>query len=376
MTKPTPRPGIMDIQPYVGGEGRVEGVSRLVRLASNENPLGSSEMAKQAYTEALGDLHRYPDGAAAGLRSALGKEYDMDPTRIVCGTGSDELISLLIRSYAGIGDEVIHSQYGFLMYANNARAVGAQPVSAPETDMRTDIDAVLDAVTPKTKIVFLANPNNPTGSYLTTQEMTRLRENLPPHVLLVVDAAYTEFVDKKIHKDYEDGRNMVDQYDNVVMLRTFSKIHGLAALRVGWSYCPPEVADVLNRVRPAFNVSVPAQAAAVAALADKGFIQRTIDMTNAGRLQVTKSLNDMGIKVYPSVGNFLLADFGDRAQGTFNALKAQGIFIRPMAAYKLPHCLRITVGTAEDNGLLLEGIRQALTPAPSTQPTPRGKTFP
>jgi histidinol-phosphate aminotransferase len=374
MSKPTPRPGIMDIKPYVGGEGRVAGVSRLVRLASNENPLGSSDKAKKAFSEALEDLHRYPDGAAAGLRNALGKEYDMDPARIVCGTGSDELISLLIRSYAGIGDEVIHSQYGFLMYANNARSVGAQPVSAPEIDMRTDIDAVLAAVTPKTKIVFLANPNNPTGSYLTTKEMTRLRDSLPEHVLLVIDAAYTEFVDKKIHKDYEDGRNMVDKYDNVVMLRTFSKIHGLAALRVGWSYCPPEVADVLNRVRPAFNVSVPAQAAAVAALADKEFIQKTIDMTNAGRIQVSEGLKNMGIKVYPSVGNFLLADFGDKADSTFGALKAQGIFIRPMAGYQLPQCLRITVGTAEDNSLLLDGIRQALGLKLATQPgtgTPR-----
>lgn len=351
---PLPKPGIMDIKPYIGGEGRVEGLQRLVRLASNENPLGCSKLARDAYLAAAEDLHRYPDGSAALLRAAIGQAHGLDPERIVCGAGSDELISLIVRAYAGAGDEVLYSQYGFLMYPVNARAVGAVPVAAPEKNMRTDIEAVLAAVTPKTKLVLLANPNNPTGSYLTQAELKYLRDRLPENVLLVIDAAYAEFVGTA---DYEDGKALVDKAPNTVMLRTFSKIHGLAALRLGWGYFPAEVAGVVNRVRGPFNVSVPAQAAGIAALQDAAFIRRTIEMTGMGRDFLTRELQALGYKVWPSVGNFLLVTFGPDAEKIRLALKDKGIFIRQMGAYGLPECLRITIGTEEDNRDLIAALK-------------------
>ncbi|MEZ0224283.1 MAG: histidinol-phosphate transaminase [Alphaproteobacteria bacterium] len=354
MAQPLPRPGILDIKPYIGGEGRVDGITHLVRLASNENALGCSPKAREAYLKAGLDLHRYPDGAAAELRAALGKTYDMNPDRIVCGSGSEELISLLVRAYAGVGDEVLFSQYGFLMYPICAKAVGATGVMAPEKDFRSDVDALLKAVTPKTKMLLLANPNNPTGSYLNRTEMKRLCEGLPSSVLLLIDSAYAEFVQEK---DYEDGRALVDAHPNAVMLRTFSKIYGLAALRLGWGYCSPEVAGVINRVRGAFNVNAPAQAAGIAALADKEFITRTIDMTATGRQYLSENLKKLGWKPLPSVGNFLLVNFGPKAEEIRVKLKDKGIFIRQMGAYNLPEHLRVTVGTADDNARLIEALK-------------------
>lgn len=349
MALPLPKSGILEIKPYIGGEGRAANAARLVRLASNENPLGCSPKAREAYLKMASELHRYPDGAVTDLRAALGREYKMDPDRIVCGAGSDELISLIVRAYAGAGDEVAYSEHGFLMYPINAKAVGAKPVAAPEIGLRADIHALLKVVTPKTKVMLLANPNNPTGSYLTKAELRELREKLPEQVLLVIDAAYAEFVEEK---DYEDGRALVDEYPNVVTLRTFSKIHGLAGLRLGWGYFSPEVAGIINRVRGPFNVSLPAQAVGIAALTDKDFIQKSVVLAREGRQWLTEKLQGLGLKVYPSVGNFLLVEFGPKAEDIRLALKDKGIFVRQMGAYNLPHCLRITMGTAEDNEMV------------------------
>ncbi|MCE9507135.1 MAG: histidinol-phosphate transaminase [Alphaproteobacteria bacterium] len=355
MSLPVPKSGILDIKPYIGGEGRVAGVTRLIRLASNENPLGCSPKAREAYLKMAAELHRYPDGAAADLRAALAQEYKMEAERIVCGAGSDELISLIVRAYAGAGDELVYSEHGFLMYPINAKAVGAKPVAAKEIDLRADIHALLAAVTPKTKIMLLANPNNPTGSYLARAELRVLREKLPENILLVIDAAYAEFVGAE---DYEDGRALVDAYPNVVTLRTFSKIHGLAGLRVGWGYFPVEVAGVINRVRGAFNVSLPAQAAAVAALGDREFVQKSIALAKEGRAFLAKELQGLGLKVYPSVANFLLVEFGASAEDIRIALKDKGIFVRQMGAYNLPQCLRITIGTAEDNAAVVGELKR------------------
>jgi histidinol-phosphate aminotransferase len=355
MAQPVPRPGILEIKPYIGGEGRVDSAMTLTRLASNENALGCSPLAREAYLKCANDLFRYPDGAAADLRGALGKTYDMDPERIICGSGSEELISLLVRAYAGPGDEVLFPQYGFLMYPICSKAVGATPVAAPEKDFRTDVDALLRAVTPKTKMLLLANPNNPTGSYINRDELRMLCEKLPPHVLVLLDSAYAEFVREK---DYSDGRDMVDAHPNVVMLRTFSKIYGLAALRLGWGYCSPEVAGVVNRVRGAFNVNAPAQAAGVAALKDGDFLKRTLDMTDKGRKLLTDGITALGYRVLPSVTNFLLVEFGPKAEQIRLALKDKGIFIRQMGAYNLPQHLRVTVGTDDDNRRVLEALKQ------------------
>ncbi len=352
MSLPIPKPDIMEINPYVGGEGRLQDFKHPARLASNENALGCSPRA--AYLAAADDLHRYPDGSVSGLRQALGAAYKMDPARIICGAGSDELISLLIRAYAGAGDAVVYSQHGFLMYPIGAKAVGAKPVAAPEKNLKADVSALLKAVTPETKLMFIANPNNPTGSYLTKNEMQQLQAGLPQNVLLVIDAAYAEFVEEE---NYEDGRALVDTCPNVVMLRTFSKIHGLAALRLGWGYFPEAIADVINRIRGPFNVSVPAQAAGVAALGDKEFIQKSIEMAKAGRMFLANELQKLRFKVYPSVGNFVLAEFGDDAEKIRLSLRDKGIFVRQMGAYQLPTCLRVTVGTQEDNQILVNALQ-------------------
>jgi len=354
MALPVPKPGILEVKPYIGGEGNAE---KAVRLASNENPLGCSPKAREAYLKVAAGLHRYPDGSVADLRAALAVEYKMDAGRIVCGAGSDELISLIVRAYAGVGDEVVYSEYGFLMYPINAKVAGAKPVAAPEINMRSDVNALLKAVTPKTKVMLLANPNNPTGSYLTKAELRELHSKLPEHVVLVIDAAYAEFVEEK---DYEDGRALVDEYANVITLRTFSKIHGLAGLRVGWGYFPAEIAGVINRVRGPFNVSLPAQAAALAALADKEFMLRSAASAKEGRLWLTKEMQELGVKVYPSAGNFLLAEFGPKTEEIRCALKDKAIYVRQLGAYNLPHCLRITIGTAEDNKAIAAALKDIL----------------
>ena len=354
---PTPRPGIMDVAPYVGGEAAVPGLNRVVRLASNENPLGASRQAIAAYGALKDELHRYPDGGAHALRGAIGRAHGLDPDRIVCGAGSDELIALLARAYAGPGDEVLHSAHGFLMYALAAKTAGAAPVAAPERALRADVDALAAAANPRTRLVFLANPNNPTGSYLSAAELRRLRDGLPAEALLVIDAAYAEYVDED---DYGDGAALVAACDNVVMLRTFSKIHGLAALRLGWTYCPPAVADVLGRVRGPFNVNAAAQAAGVADLADREHVERARRHNARWRGWLTARLAAAGLHPFPSVGNFLLVRFPDvpgrRADTGLAFLKSRGILVRAMGAYGLPDCLRITVGTEEETRAVADAL--------------------
>src|SRR5579864_3649559 len=268
---PVPGPGILDIAPYIGGDAKLEGVERPIRLASNESALGPSPKAIAAYRALAHEIHRYPEGSAELLREALGSHHNLDPERIVCGAGSDELIGLLLRAYAGPGDEVLYSRHGFLMYAIGAQSVGATPVAVPERELTADVDGFLARVTERTRIVFIANPNNPTGTYLPAEEMARLHAGLPRHVVLAIDAAYAEFVNRN---DYEPGIALVNRADNVVMLRTFSKVYALAGLRLGWAYCPPAIADVLNRIRGPFNVSAPALAAGVAAVEDVAALAR------------------------------------------------------------------------------------------------------
>ena len=249
----TPRPGIMKIAPYVPGKDSVEGKQTIAKLSSNEGALGPSPKAMAAYAKAAAELHRYPDGDSERLRAAIGRHYGLDAKRIVCGAGSDELLNLLVRAYCGPGDELLYSQFGFLMYPINALGVGATPVAAPEKDYRCDVDAMLAKVTDKTRVVCLANPNNPTGTYITKDEVRRLHAGLPKNVLLVIDAAYAEYVSRN---DYESGVELVDQAENVVMTRTFSKIYGLGGLRLGWMYGPAGIIDVMSRLRQPFNVNL------------------------------------------------------------------------------------------------------------------------
>jgi histidinol-phosphate aminotransferase len=346
------RPGILDISPYVGGESQLEGVERVIRLASNENPLGASPAAAAAYEDLKGELHRYPDGGSVELRRTIGELHGLDPARIVCGAGSDELISLLMRAYAGPGDEVLYSAHGFLMYAIAARGVGAAPVTAPERNLTADVDALLARMTPQTRLLFLANPNNPTGSYLDRDSLARLHAGLPEDVLLVIDAAYAEYVTAA---DYPDGAELVAEYDNVVMLRTFSKIYGLAALRLGWAFCPPAVADVLNRVRGPFNVTAAAQAAGVAALRDQDHVARSREHNARCMAWFADKLARINLRVEPSVGNFVLVRFADAADAAA-FLKSRGILVRPMGGYGLPEHLRVTLGSDDEMGAVVAAL--------------------
>jgi histidinol-phosphate aminotransferase len=341
MPRFTPRPGLLEVEAYVGGEAKIPGVEEPIRLAANENPLGPSPLAVEAYREAGAALHRYPDGGAVALRETIAELHGLDPARIVCGAGSDELIALLVRAYAGPGDTVVYSRHGFLMYPIAAKTAGAEAVAAPETGLRADVDALLAQVTDATKLVFLANPNNPTGSYLPDAEVRRLLDGLPEHVLLVLDSAYAEYVDAA---DYADGARLVEETDRVVMTRTFSKIYGLAALRLGWAYCPAEVADALNRVRGPFNVAVPAQAAGIAALGDRAHVRESAAHNTRWRTWFEEQLARLNMRAEPSQGNFVIVPFADAAAAA-EYLKGRGILVRRMAGYGLPGHLRITIGT-------------------------------
>jgi len=357
---PRPRPGILELAPYVGGEAKAPGANRVIRLASNENPLGAGAAAVAAYRALEGELHRYPDGSAAELRHAIAAAEGLKPEQIVCGAGSDELIALLVKAYAGPGDEVLYSRHGFLMYAIAALAAGAKPVAAPERDLTADVDALLGLVSERTRLVFIATPNNPTGTLLLRAELERLQRGLPADVLLVLDAAYAEYVE---HPDYESGAALVERCPNVVMLRTFSKIHGLAALRLGWAYAPPAVTDVLNRVRGPFNVPAPAQAAGIAAIADAAHAQRS-RAHNARLLPwFAAELHALGLAPQPSAGNFVLVRCpGGSAQAdlVLRHLKSEGILVRGMAGYGLPDCLRITIGLEPELAAVVDCLREFL----------------
>ena len=360
---PTPRPGILDIDPYVGGEAKIPGVSRVIRLASNESALGPSPRALAAYRALADQIHRYPDGGSIELRQALARHHGLDPARIVCGSGSDELIGFLVRAYAGVGDEVLYSRHGFLMYPIAAKAVGATPVAAPEKDLTFDVDAVLARVTPRTKIVFIANPNNPTGSYIARDEMRRLHAGLPSSVLLVIDAAYAEFVGRN---DYEAGIELVDAAENVVMARTFSKIYALGGLRLGWVYCSAAVADILNRVRNPFNVNAAAQAAGIAALEDVASIDRAREHNDIWRPWLERELAALGLTVNPSVANFVLVHFPPApkdADAAFAFLQSRAILTRKMRAYGLAEWLRITIGTEEEMRAVVAAVADFLRAA-------------
>ena len=272
LERPQPRPGVLKIQAYVPGKSSAPGVDKIFKLSSNETPLGPSPKAIAAYNAIGKHLEDYPDGSASELREAIGRVFGLDPARIVCGAGSDDLLNLLARAYLADGDEAIHTTHGFLVYPIATMANGATNVVAPETDFTSNVDAILDKVTPRTKLVWLANPNNPTGTYLPFDEVKRLHRGLPPHVLFVVDAAYAEYVS---HNDYESGIELVATSENVVMTRTFSKIHGLAALRLGWMYGPAHVIDAINRIRGPFNVNAPAIAAGIAAIEDAAHQERS-----------------------------------------------------------------------------------------------------
>ena len=355
MTAPRPRPEVLGVTPYVGGESAVAGANRVVKLSSNEGAFGPPPAAMVAYARAAGELHRYPDGSCADLRRAIGARFGLDPTRIVCGAGSDELLTLLCQAYAGPGDEIVMSRHGFLIYEIAGKLAGATVIKAPERRLTADVDALLACVSPATRLVFLANPNNPTGSLLPASEVERLRAGLPPEALLVLDAAYAEYVDPA---EYDAGVGLVDAGQNTVMTRTFSKVFGMGGVRLGWAYAPAAIADALNRARGPFNVGRPAQEAGAAALAEPGWVERSRAHNARARAWLAAELERAGLRVWPSEANFLLVDFGDaeRAEAADHFLRGGGVIVRATRSYGLPECLRVTIGTDEECALVAEGL--------------------
>ena len=360
-TRPQPRPGVLAIDAYVPGKSTAPGVAKVFKLSSNETPLGPSPKAIAAYNEIGQHLEDYPDGSASDLREAIGCAFGLDPARIVCGAGSDDLLNLLARAYLADGDEAIHTIHGFLVYPIATLGAGAKPVVAPETNFTADVDAIIKRVTSKTKIVFLANPNNPTGTYLPFDEIKRLHRALPPSVLFVLDAAYAEYVRRN---DYEAGIELVATSENVVMTRTFSKIHGLAGLRLGWMYGPAHVVDAVNRIRGPFNVNAAAIAAGIAAIKDNAHQERSREHNTQWLAWLTGEIGKLGLKVTPSVANFLLIHFPEdkgRTATDANAfLTKRGLVLRQVGAYKLPNALRMTVGSEEANRLVVKALAEFL----------------
>jgi len=360
-SRPQPRPGVLSISPYVPGKSSAPGVAKIFKLSSNESPLGPSPKAIAAYRAVGEHLEDYPDGASTDLREAIGAAFGLDPNRIVCGAGSDDLLNLLARAYLSDGDEAIHTTHGFLVYPIATLGTGAKPVVAAEKNFTADVDAILKAVTPRTKIVFLANPNNPTGTYIPFDEVKRLHKNLPPHVIFVLDAAYAEYVHRN---DYEAGIELVATSENVVMCRTFSKIHALAALRLGWMYGPEHIVDAVNRIRGPFNVNAAAIAAGIAAVQDAAHQERSREHNTRWLAWLTEEIGKLGLSVTPSVANFVLIHFpatpGKTAKEADAFLTRRGLILRGVTGYGLPNALRMSVGTEEANRLTVQALAEFL----------------
>jgi histidinol-phosphate aminotransferase len=362
---PSPKPGILDIEAYVGGRAAAPGAAKVHKLSSNENPLGPSPSAVAALDQAKASLALYPEGSAALLREAIAEAEGLDAARIVCsGEGSDALLSMLANAYLQPDDEVIFTAHAFLVYKIATLANSAKPVVVAERNtnraLMADVDAMLAAVTPKTRMVYIANPNNPTGSYLTRDAMARLHAGLPKNVLLVIDAAYAEFVDAA---DYDAGVALVLGNDNVVMTRTFSKIHGLAGLRIGWMLAPPAICDVIHRIRGPFNTSLLQQLAGAAAIRDKSWVAQAAAHNAQWRGWLTGEIRKLGLRVDDSVGNFILIHFPDGEKSAIKAdafLMQGGVILRAMGGYGLPQCLRMTVGTEEQNRVTVKLLTEFL----------------
>jgi len=347
---------ILEIAPYVPGAYAKSPSGRLIKLSSNENPFGCSPKVAEALQKAANYLHRYPEGSSIALRQKISEIHNINENKIICGAGSDELITIIMMAYAGNGAEIIYSKHGFLMYPITALACGAKPVVAEEVNLKANVGNIISKITDKTRIIFIANPNNPTGSYLNDLELRELISKTPKNVIIVLDYAYAEFVDKS---DYPDAIKLADEFPNVVMMRTFSKVYGIPSLRLGWAYANSEIIDIMNRVRGPFNVSSFAQVAGIAALEDRDFVRKTVEHNNRELKRLKTEFEKLGFKTYPSVGNFLLVEFQteERANKVDELLQQNGISVRKMNAYHLPSCIRISIGLEDENNAVLEVLK-------------------
>jgi histidinol-phosphate aminotransferase len=355
---PAPKPGILDIAPYVGGKSRIEGVAEPMKLSSNENMLGAGPKAREAYEAAVRNIHIYPDGRATKLRDAVAGHHGLEPERLIFGNGSDEVFALLNQCYLTPGDNIVTGQYGFLAYRISALANQASVKLAPEPQFKATPEALLEQVDARTRIVYVSSPSNPTGSYNTAEEIRRLHEGLRPDILLVIDEAYAEYVTEP---DWETSFGLARDSQNIVVTRTFSKIHGLGGLRIGFGYAPLKVAEAVDRIRLPFNVSVPGIEAAVAALGDEAHQQASRDLIQTWRPRLTQAIRGFGFEVLPSAGNFVLVRFTDdkrTAAAANDYLNSKGVIVRPVGGYGLPDCLRITIGTEDQNRAVLDALSE------------------
>jgi histidinol-phosphate aminotransferase len=360
---PQPKPGIRDIAPYVPGKSHVEGVEDPIKLSSNENILGCSVAAREAFVEAASKLHIYPDGSAKALRAAIADHFQLEPERLFFGCGSDEIFGLICAAFLEPGDNIVQGEFAFATYAIAARAQQAEIRNSPQPNLRLNVDNMLDLVDERTRLVFLANPDNPSSTYITSAELRRLHEGLPPDVLLVIDGAYVEFA--RAFPDFEDGLDLARTAQNILVTRTFSKMHGLAALRVGWAYTTVEIVDALNRIRPAFNVNLPAQAAAIAALGDEDFQNRSVELVERWRPWLTQQIGGLGLEVTPSATNFVVIRFPERPGKTAldaeHFLAQRGWLTRALAGYGMPDRIRINVGLEDHNRAVVEALAEFMS---------------
>lgn len=356
--------GVRGLRPYEPGKPESElarelglKVEDIVKLASNENPLGASPQAIAAVQEALGELARYPDGNGFELKRGLSKQHGVAPQQITLGNGSNDVLEIIGRTFARPDDGIVFSEHAFIVYPLLAQAIGARPQVAKARDYGHDLEALRAAVDASTRLVFIANPNNPTGTWLPAGELEAFVAELPRSVLVVIDEAYTEYVDEP---DFPDASKWIGKYPNLIVTRTFSKVHGLAALRVGYALSHPEVADLLNRVRQPFNVNSLALVAARASLDDTGHVQKGVEMNRLGMRTLESALDELGLAWIPSVGNFLTVDFAKPAGPIFEAMLREGVIVRPIAGYGMPNHLRITIGTPTENARCVTALRKVL----------------
>lgn len=354
---PEPKPGILEISPYVAGKAKAAGFADPIKLSANENPLGCSPAAQRAYEAVAGRLNLYPDPRATPLREAVARRYGLEPERLIFGIGSDEIFGLVCQTFCRPGDNVVQFASGFFAYRIAGRAAGAEVRFAPEDDLRRSVDCLLAEVDERTRVIFLDNPGNPNGAWVPADEVRRLLDALPPTVILLLDGAYAEFLSDP---NYEDGLRLAREAPNVIATRTFSKLHGLAALRVGWAYASEPVISAMDRIRAPFNTSIPGQLACAEALFDEDFQHRSLELVEQWRPWLAQQIGGMGFEVYPSATNFVLVRFPDRPGRTAAEvdahLAARGVLVRGLANYGLPDFLRITVGTEHQNRALIDAL--------------------
>lgn len=355
-------PGVRELQPYQPGKPVEElqrelGISNIVKLASNENPLEPSEKVTESLLTVLAELSRYPDGSAYLLKKALAEHLAVAADRITIGNGSNDLLELVARVFLQPGDEAIVSQHAFVVYPLVTKAVGAKLITVEAKNWGHDLAAMAAAVTDRTRMLFIANPNNPTGTWSTESELIELLEQLPESVLVILDEAYFEYVQEA---EYPNGLSLADRYPNLVITRTFSKVYGLASLRVGYSVSHADIADLMNRIRQPFNVNAMSLAAAEAALSDQEYVQRSVDLNNRGMGQLVHGFNQLGVEYIPSVGNFISLDVGSDALPVYQALLQEGVIVRPIGVYEMPNHLRVTIGLEQENQRLLDSLQKVL----------------